>query len=118
MRIVDNYIAAWNEDDAEARAKLVSESFAADATLTDPLASVTGHEAVSALIGTARAQFPGMAIALGGPVDHHHDIARFTWHLGPSGAEEPLVIGFDVIKLDDAGRIAAVYGFLDKVPQA
>jgi hypothetical protein len=52
---------------------------------------------------------------LGRPVDAHHDLARFTWELGPVDAE-PLVIGFDVAVLSDDGRIRTVHGFLDKVP--
>jgi hypothetical protein len=28
------------------------------------------------------------------------------------------VVGFDVVRLDDAGRITEVLGFLDKVPAA
>ena len=42
---------------------------------------------------------------------------RFTWGLGPADAE-PLVVGFDVVVLDDEGRIDTVLGFLDKVPAA
>lgn len=116
-KIVDNYLAAWNEGDEDARAKLVSEVFAVDATYSDPLAEVAGHPGISALIGAARGQFPGMVFSSGGPVDQHHDVARFTWHLGPEGAVEPLVIGFDVAKVNAEGRIVTVFGFLDKVPQ-
>jgi hypothetical protein len=29
---------------------------------------------------------------------------------------EPLVVGFDVAVLTEDGRIAAIHGFLDKVP--
>ncbi len=50
-------------------------------------------------------------------MDAHHDIARFTWNLGPAGAE-PVVIGFDVLAATPDGRIGAVYGFLDRVPGA
>ena len=52
---------------------------------------------------------------LGGAVDAHHDQARFSWHLGPAGAAEPVVIGFDVAVVEQ-DRIGSVYGFLDKVP--
>jgi hypothetical protein len=52
---------------------------------------------------------------LAGPVDAHHRQARFTWGLGPEGAE-PLVVGFDVAVTDETGRLTAVLGFLDKVP--
>jgi len=50
-----------------------------------------------------------------GPVDAHHRQARFTWGLGPAGAE-PLVIGFDVAAAAEDGRLQTVLGFLDKVP--
>jgi len=44
-------------------------------------------------------------------------VLRFTWHLGPPGAE-PVVIGFDVAVLNGGGQIRSVYGFLDQVPAA
>ncbi|RAE73263.1 nuclear transport factor 2 family protein, partial [Burkholderia multivorans] len=43
------------------------------------------------------------------------DQVRFRWGLGPEGAE-PVIIGFDVIIVDDHGRIEDVRGFLDRVP--
>jgi len=58
-----------------------------------------------------------MSFRLGGAVDTHHDQARFTWELGPAGAD-PVVIGFDVAQRDADGRLALVLGFLDKVPAA
>lgn len=115
--LVDAYLAVWNETDSGARAERITEIFADGASYTDPMAAVTGHEGISALIGGARSQFPGMVFSSGGAVDAHHDIARFTWHLAPPGAAEPLVTGFDVITVDGQGRIAQVLGFLDKVPQ-
>ncbi|MER5349023.1 nuclear transport factor 2 family protein [Kitasatospora sp. NPDC002551] len=115
-QLAARYLAAWNETDPAARRKLVDDAWAEDGSYTDPLAAVTGRAGVDALIGAAQAQFPGLVFTLG-PVDAHHDIARFTWNLGPAG-EEPLVIGFDVLVADAAGRIASVYGFLDRVPSA
>ena len=63
----------------------------------------------------AQAQFPGFVFTLAGPVDAHHRQARFTWGLGPDGAE-PLIVGSDVAVTDDDGRLVTVLGFLDKVP--
>lgn len=48
-------------------------------------------------------------------MDGHHDIARFAWHAGPTGAREPLVIGFDVVVVE-GDKISNVLGFLDKIP--
>jgi len=78
------------ESDPAARRALVDEVFTEDARYTDPLADVAGREAIAAV----QAQFPGFGFRLAGPVDAHHDQVRFTWHLGPDGAEAPIA-GFD-----------------------
>jgi hypothetical protein len=114
--IVERYLAAWNETDAVKRRSLVDGLWAADASYTDPLADAHGRAEIDGLIGAVQQQFPGFVFTLGGAVDAHHDQARFSWHLGPAGAAEPVVIGFDVAVLDGDGQIRSVYGFLDKVP--
>ena len=58
-----------------------------------------------------------MTFWLAGQVDAHHVQARFSWELGPAGAEA-LVVGFDVTQRNADGRLALVLGFLDKVPSA
>ncbi|MEV7776024.1 nuclear transport factor 2 family protein [Kitasatospora sp. NPDC086791] len=128
QQLAERYLAVWNETDPAARRKLVDEAWAEDGRYTDPLAAVVGRDAIDALVGAAQAQFPGLEFTLGA-VDAHHDIARFTWHLGPAGpangegaagaaGAEPVVIGFDVLVATADGRIGAVYGFLDRVPGA
>ena len=113
--LVQRYLAAWNETDAEQRKAVLAEVFAADATYTDPLVAVRGHAELDAAIAGVQEQFGGLVFSLGGVVDAHHDIARFTWNLGPEGAE-PLIVGFDVAVIGADGRISQVLGFLDKVP--
>ncbi|NUU22605.1 MAG: nuclear transport factor 2 family protein [Streptomycetaceae bacterium] len=115
--VVERYLAVWNETDPAKRGALAEAVFTEDATYTDPLAAVAGRDAVDSVIGAVQGQFAGLVFSLGGPVDGHHDIVRFTWHLGPEGAEE-LAIGFDVAVLAPDGRIRSVHGFLDKVPAA
>jgi hypothetical protein len=78
---------------------------------------VTGHDQLDAVIAEAHAQFPGFVFAPIGAVDGHHDQARFTWGLGPAGAE-PVIVGSDVVTLAEDGRISLVLGFLDRVPAA
>ena len=118
QEIIDQYIAAWNETDPGARRALVASLWAADGSYTDPLADARGPAEIDGLIGAAQQQFPGCVFTLGGSVDANHNQARFTWHLGPSGSGEPIVIGFDVAVMNDDGQIRAVHGFLDKVPAA
>ncbi|MEU8230711.1 nuclear transport factor 2 family protein [Actinoplanes sp. NPDC048967] len=115
--VVQHYLAAWNETDPQRRRAAIEEAFTADIRYVDPLAAVEGHAALDGLIGAVQAQFPGWAFTPGGPVDAHHEQARFTWHLGPAG-QEPVVIGFDVAELGADGRIRTVLGFIDQAPAA
>lgn len=112
--LVQRYIAVWNETDPAARRLLIDEVFAADARYTDPLADVTGRDALDAVVGAVQAQFPGFVFVLGA-VDAHHHLARFTWELGPAGGEA-LVVGFDAVATGEDGLVHSVLGFLDKVP--
>jgi hypothetical protein len=114
MKVIDRYIESWNETDPTARRALIDEVWAESGRYTDPLGAVEGRDAIDATIGAVQQQFPGLRFGAG-PVDGHHDIARFTWTLGADGAE-PLVVGFDVAVITDDGRIAAIHGFLDKLP--
>ncbi|MGN2247646.1 nuclear transport factor 2 family protein [Frateuria sp. GZRR35] len=115
--LIANYIRTWNEADPLRRRALIEDVYAEHATYTDPLAQARGWEAIDTTIDAVQGMFPGHVFTLAGEVDAHHDVARFQWHLAAPGADEPLVIGFDVAELDE-GRIRRVHGFLDKVPMA
>jgi len=113
--LAKRYIDAWNEIDAPARRALIEDLYTPDAGYTDPLVDAQGRDQIDATIGAVQQQFAGLVFSLAGPVDAHHDTVRFQWHLGAPGADEPLVVGFDVAVAQD-GRLRRVYGFLDKVP--
>ena len=113
--VVQRYLAAWNETDPRRRRAAIEEVFAADVRYVDPLAAVEGRAGLDDLIAAVQGQFPGLVFTPGGPVDAHHEQARFTWHLGPAG-QEPVVIGFDVAELGPDGRIRTVLGFIDQAP--
>jgi hypothetical protein len=113
--LVGRYLRTWNETDTAVRRAAIDELWAEDGTYVDPIGVAEGRDAIDATIAGAQGQFAGLTFSLAGPVDAHHDIARFTWHLGPAGGEA-IAVGFDVAVLNDDGRIASVFGFLDKVP--
>jgi hypothetical protein len=115
--IARRYIDTWNQTDPAVRRAAIDELYSDDARYIDPLAVAEGRDAIDATIAAAQEQFPGFVFRLAGPVDGHHDQARFGWELGPVGEPAPIV-GFDVAVTDSAGRIKTVLGFLDKVPAA
>jgi SnoaL-like domain len=115
--IAQRYIDTWNETDAAARRAAVDRIYSEEARYVDPLAVAEGRAEIASMIGAVQQQFPEFVFTLAGPVDGHHNQARFGWELGPAGSPAP-IIGFDVAVTDDAGRIRTVLGFLDKVPAA
>jgi hypothetical protein len=109
--LVARYLQTWNETDPAARRRAIDDLWAPDGVYSDPMATAEGRDQIDATIAAVQGQFAGLAFTLASPVDAHDDVARFTWNLG-----DEFVVGFDVLVLDADGRIANVYGFLDKVP--
>ena len=116
QQIVERYIEAFNLTDPASRSELLEEIYTADCTYTDPHVDLQGPAAVGEFIGQTQERFPAMTFRLRGPIDAHHDQARFQWQAGPEDAPEQFV-GFDVLILSD-GRIRSVYGFTDAAPGA
>ena len=112
--IVQRYLDTWNAEGTE-RAALLAQHWSPDVQYVDPLADVRGPAGVGAVIDAVHAQFPGFTFSEVSAADAHHRQVRFSWGLGPAG-EEPVVVGFDVVILDEDGRISDVRGFLDRVP--
>ncbi len=114
--IAERYIAAWNETDPQARRALLAEGWTETGTYQDPMMQGQGHDHISALIGAVHDRFPGFRFSLEGKVDGYGDRVRFSWALGPVGGDG-LIKGTDFGVIEN-GRLSAVTGFLDRVPDA
>lgn len=115
--VVDRYFAAWNATDPAERKQAVAAAWTEDGSYTDPLADVSGHDQIAAVIAGAQEQFPGFTFRLLGAPDGHHHTARFAWELVSADGSAP-VAAFDVVTVAEDGRIRSVFGFLDRVPAA
>jgi hypothetical protein len=113
--LVERYLATWNQKDPAARRAAVDALWTEDGVYVDPLVEAEGRDAIDATIAAVQQQFPDLVFRPAGDVDAHHNLARFTWELGPDGGEA-IVVGFDVAVLSKDGRLEKVHGFLDKVP--
>lgn len=116
MQIVQQYLAAWNERNADERRARVAAAFTQDASYKDPLMQGAGHGAIDAMIAAAQGQFPGHRFDLAGTPDSHHDVVRFSWTLGVPG-NAPLAKGTDMAVIAADGRLASVTGFIDYFAQ-
>ncbi|HET6172711.1 MAG TPA: nuclear transport factor 2 family protein [Gaiellales bacterium] len=111
-RLIDNYIAIWNEPDPERRHRLIAETWSEDASYVDPLMSGEGREGIDAMVATAQGQFPGHRFELAEGPDTHNDRVRFTWRLVPEAGGDAVAVGYDFGALAPDGRLQEVTGFL------
>jgi hypothetical protein len=116
-KLAERYIAIWNETDPARRRRDIDDLWARDGRYVDPLTVAEGRDAIDVTVAAVQSQFPGMTFRLVGPVDGHHNQARFAWELGPEDVEA-MIVGFDVAITDGNGRLSQVLGFLDQVPAA
>ena len=112
--IASSYIALWNERTPSRRREMLATSWTADASYVDPLMRGDGHDGVDALIAGVQERFPDFRFTLIGQPNGYGDHLRFSWGLGPDGADGPIK-GTDFAVLKD-GRIRSITGFLDQVP--
>jgi hypothetical protein len=107
--MIDQYCAAWGEDDPARRTELLQEVWAERATYTDPMAHVEGRQSLVAHIGAMRQQFPGAKIVRTSAIDRHNHCARFGWKLEqPNGTSLPE--GIDFAQFRD-GKLQSIVGF-------
>jgi len=111
--IVDAYIASLQEQDAPARKALVEQAWAPEATLTDPLLYLRGHDELATFAPLLAEHYPGHSIRRTGDVDAHHNVFRFTWDMVNADGET-VMHGIDVGIVADDGRIAGLAGFFDQ----
>ncbi|KQZ26337.1 nuclear transport factor 2 family protein [Duganella sp. Root1480D1] len=116
MQIVEQYLAAWNERNADERRARVAAAFAPEASYKDPLMQGAGHAAIDAMIAGAQGHFPGHRFELAGTPDSHNDVLRFSWTLGAPGSD-PVAKGTDFAVVAADGRLGSVTGFIDYFAQ-
>lgn len=110
--LVRKYLDVWNERDGDRRRAAIDTVFTEDCGYTDPDDTAVGRDAVADVVGRGREKLGDLIFSLDNLISVHHDLALFTWRLGPPGAAEPVVTGYDVAVFED-GRVRQIYGFFD-----
>ena len=114
-KIVDAYLAMWNETDPARRAEHIDRAWARDGRYVDPKLEAEGRAALSDMVAAVHAGFPGHRFRRVSGIDNHHDELRFAWELvAPDGSIA--VAGIDVGGLAPDGRLQRVTGFFGELP--
>ena len=113
---VQDYIAVWNEPDAERRRALVRRLWREDAHHLARTLEAVGYPGIEKRVGDAYEKWvreKGNVFRLRDGVDGHHGTVKLRWEMLPAAGGEAISIGFDFLILDEAGRIRTGYQFIE-----
>ncbi|MBB5713557.1 nuclear transport factor 2 family protein [Sphingomonas aerophila] len=101
----------WNEHDDTRRLSAIREIYHPDARIHEPERTVTGDEAISAVVAGVLADMPpGFRFEVTGATLGHHGVAVTRWRGGPPG--QTIVSGADAARIVD-GQIHEHWFFFD-----
>ena len=106
--VVDRYIAALNETDAEARRELTRQAWTEDGGYF--------HDELVSVPVLAHEQFPGQRFVRTSGIDAHHGLVRFEWELAAEDGTVT-VAGLDVGIVADYGRLIRIAAFFGPAPE-
>ena len=116
-KVIDDYIASWNETDPQRRKAVIARIWAEGGAYRDPLMASDGHAGIDAMIAGVQGRFAGLAMKRVSKIDSHNGQVRFSWALVPeTGPAMGEGVDFGVLAAD--GRLAPLAGFIAKMPQA
>ena len=113
---VQNYIAVWNEPDAERRRQLIHSLWQEDAHHLARTLEAVGHAGIEKRVADAYDKWvreSGNVFRLRDGVDGHHDTVKLRWEMLPAAGGEAISIGFDFLVLGGDGRIRTGYQFIE-----
>ena len=111
---IDAYIAAWNERDSEARARLIERACADDLRIVTPGRCIRGRAGLHALIAELQKRRPGVRARLTSAVEIFASTFRYVGAVeGEGGA---LVENLDTGEHDAEGRILLILTFAGAAP--
>jgi hypothetical protein len=109
--LVRNLHEVFGERNPTPRKTAIEAIFDRDCVFSDPRGRHVGHRGLEDAIVALQAQFPDHGFSQIGSVEVLQDSGRLAWALGPPH-EPRRITGLDVA-IVNAGRISALYTFLD-----
>ena len=114
QEVIENYVAAWNSNDSQARTTtmngvLAPDCIYLDSHLPDP---TVGKESHCLFIDRFKDKFPDLSLHLTKAVDSHHDHFRFQWQM-LKGDGDVFIKGCFVGEVNEQQQITKLVGFVD-----
>jgi hypothetical protein len=115
---IAQYVATWNEPDADIRRKWIPGVWSERASLYNRIKEYHGHAGVEAAVQRSHDLFGSRGFLFRPreqPVSHHRGV-RFTWEMITPVDGTVDSIGTQFLLLEDDGRIRLDYQFIERPP--
>jgi len=132
-KLVDRYVAAWNEPDAGLRRKAIHELWTEDGAhilqppreireaatglgFTSTTLEARGHDELEVRVARAYQEFvaPGeFSFKPRDNADRLHNLVKFSWEMVPTAGGQVAGAGLEILILDQDGRIKTDYQFIE-----
>jgi hypothetical protein len=115
-RFIARYVAMWHEPDPVRRRQIVADMFAPDAENFTRRRAASGIDEIYERVTNAHDEWVvgrNQVFEPMGNTDAHHHLAKFSWRMRPRDGGAVVSIGLDVFVFDSAGRIQALYQFIE-----
>ncbi|MET9021345.1 nuclear transport factor 2 family protein [Actinopolymorpha sp. NPDC004070] len=113
---VDRYVEFWNAAAPEDQQRLAAQTFAEEVSSRTPVALMRGVEELVAFRNQFAQHFPDYRFRARAEPEAHHGRARLRWEIVVGGGTS-FATGTDVLRLDEAGLVTEITGFLDRPPE-
>lgn len=110
---LEKMLAVWNSNDAAEQRALVDAAMEHNVHFVDPNHNIIGREAFLKMVGIVQKQIPGAVYSRASNIDTQNNFCRYHWAIHMN--EQLLTPGFDVVEVNDAGKIVKVIGFFQEL---
>jgi hypothetical protein len=118
-KLIERYVAMWNEPDPQARRRAIAELWSEDAAHYVRDIEYRGHARLEERVRSAHERFVGTGehvFAANGDAQQRGNAIRFTWRMITAEGGAVAGAGCDFLVLAADGRIAADYQFPEPTP--
>jgi hypothetical protein len=111
----DHMLAAWNEKDPARVRGHLDLALTDRVRFVDPSIDLVGIDDFEANVHEVHGRLPGARYSRTSGIDSQHGFYRYHWAIHH---DDKLVMpGFDVVEIDEAGRVVCVVGFFGSIPE-
>lgn len=114
--LADRYVAVWNETDPDRRRQQIAQLWVPEGRHYVGERKAHGYEALEVRITGSHdknVRDGGYRFRAANDARALSDIVTFHWEMLPSGRDEVVARGLEILLLDDSGRILVDYQFVD-----